>query len=140
MRIVCDTNVLVSGLLFGGNCRTILRLVSEGRFEGFTSVMLLAELEGVLLRPKFGLTAPHVAAIIDLVRQTFTTVSSVATVCAIAEDPDDDAVLGTAVAAAADMIVSGDDHLLRLGEFRGIRIVSPGPFLAGMGSQPAAAG
>jgi putative PIN family toxin of toxin-antitoxin system len=135
MRIVCDTNVLVSGLLFGGNCRLIIALVSEGRVDGFTSSALLAELEGVLLRPKFCLGASQVEAIIDLVRQTFLSVAPLDAVMAVPDDPDDDTVLEVAVAAAADIVVSGDDHLLRLGEFQGIRIVSPACMIEEMRGQ-----
>jgi putative PIN family toxin of toxin-antitoxin system len=125
MRVICDTNVLLSGVLFGGNCRSVIRLVSEGRVRGFTSNALLAEFEGVLLRPKFGLSASQIEATMDLVRQTFVLVSPVESVAAVSEDPDDDLVLEAALAAAADVVVSGDGHLLALGEFRGIRILSP---------------
>jgi len=72
-----------------------------------------------------GLAARQVEAIVDLVRQTFLLVSPLEAVAAVPDDPDDDTVLEAALAAAADIVVSGDDHLLRLGEFRGIRIVSP---------------
>ena len=125
MRIVCDTNVLVSGALFAGNCRALIRLVSEGHVSGFTSNALLSELEGVLLRPKFGLAASQVEAMVDLVRQTFVLVSPAESVSVVRDDPDDDVVLEAALAAAADVVVSGDSHLLVLGEFRGIRILSP---------------
>ncbi len=129
MRIVCDTNVLVSGLLFGGNCRAVVRQVSEGRVDGFTSASLIAELEGVLGRRRFGLTAAQTAAIVDLVRESFVLVAPTEPVKAVQRDPDDNAVLETAVAAKADLVVSGDDHLLSLGAFRGIRVVSPARFL-----------
>lgn len=129
MRIVCDTNVLLSGFLFGGHCRTIIRLVSEGRIDGFTSSALVAEIEGVLLRPKFGLTTHQVGAIMDLVRETFVSVSPAESVAVVKHDPEDDAVLEAALAASAEMVVSGDGHLLDLGEFRGIRIVSPACFI-----------
>jgi len=132
MKIVCDTNVLVSGFLFGGHCRTIIRLVSEGRIDGFISNTLLTELEGVLLRPKFGLTANQVAAIIDAVRQTFVPVVPTASVAVVKDDPDDDVVLQAALAASADVVVSGDSHLLDLVKFRGIRIVTPADLLAEM--------
>jgi len=125
MRIVCDTNVLLSGFLFGGHCRTIIRLVSEGRVDGFISSALVAEFEGVLQRPKFGLTAGQIGGIIDLLRQTFVTVSPVESVAVVKDDPDDDAVIEAALAAGAEVVVSGDSHLLDLVDFRGIRIVSP---------------
>ena len=129
MRVVCDTNVLISGFLFGGHCRTIIRLISEGQIDGFISSALVAEFEGVLLRPKFGLTANQVGAVIDLVRQTFVPVSPAESVNVIKGDPDDDAVLEAALAAGAEVVVSGDSHLLDLSEFRDIRIVSPASLL-----------
>jgi predicted nucleic acid-binding protein len=61
----------------------------------------------------------------DLVRQTFVLVSPVESVSVVRDDPDDDVVLETAIAADADVVVSGDTHLLALGDFRGIRVLSP---------------
>jgi putative PIN family toxin of toxin-antitoxin system len=104
-------------------------MVSEGKVDGFTSSLLIAELEDVLVRPKFGLAVSQVAAIADLVRQTFLSVSPTERVAVIADDPDGDAVLEAALAANADLIISGDSHLLTLGEFRGTRIVSPAEFV-----------
>lgn len=137
MRIVCDTNVILSGVLFGGHCRTILRLVSEGRLEGFASTALLAELERVLLRPKFGLTVREVEAIIDLVRQTFILVLPTELVAVVTDDPDDDAVLEAAIAADAEVVVSGDKHLLDLAAFREIRILTPASLIKELGGQQA---
>lgn len=137
MRIVCDTNVILSGVLFGGHCRTILRLVSEGCLEGFTSTALLAELEGVLLRPKFRLTVREIEAILDLVRQTFVLVLPGETVAVVADDPDDDAVLEAAIAADAEVVVSGDKHLLDLGTFRDKRIIPPASLIKEMSGQQA---
>ncbi len=125
MRIVCDTNVILSGILFGGHCRSILRLISEGRLEGFTSTALLAELERVLLRPKFSLTVTEVEAILDLIRQTFVLVLPTESVAVIMDDPDDNAVIEAAIAANAEVVVSGDRHLLALEAFRGCRIIPP---------------
>ena len=125
MRIVCDTNVILSGLLFSGHCRTILRYVSEGHLQGFTSTALLAELERVLLRPKFRLAVSEVEAILDLIRQSFVLVLPRESVTVVTDDPDDDAVLEAAVAADAELIVSGDKHLLDLEAFRDKRIITP---------------
>jgi putative PIN family toxin of toxin-antitoxin system len=130
MKIVCDTNVLVSGILFSGHCREIIRLISEGRIDGFTSGPLLDEFEDVIGRPKFGLTAEQVAAIMDVVRETFSLAAPTEEITVIADDPDDDAVIEAAVAAGAHEIVSGDDHLLSLQSFRDIRIVTPAAFMA----------
>ena len=129
MRVVCDTNVLVSGILFQGNPRTLLQWISKGRITGFISLAILRELEEVLQRPKFHLSAPQVTAMVELVQQTFHPVSSVQPVDAVPADPDDNAILAAALAAEADCVISGDHHLLDLGHFRSIRIVSPALFL-----------
>ena len=129
MKVVCDTNVLVSGFLFRGNPRAILQLISKGRLTGFISIPLLRELEEVLQRPKFNLAQPHVRAILELVQQTFHLVSPKEKLAVVPEDPDDNVMVEAALAAAADCITSGDQHLLRLGVFRTIQIVSPAQFL-----------
>jgi putative PIN family toxin of toxin-antitoxin system len=125
MKIVCDTNVLVSGILFRGHPRRILLLAAQGRLTNVTSPALLREAETVLSRPKFGLRPSQVASILALFRDTFDIVYPGESVTAILDDPADNRVLETAGAAAADVIVSGDQHLLRLKEWRGIRVLSP---------------
>ncbi|CAN5854334.1 hypothetical protein BH24CHL3_BH24CHL3_09380 [soil metagenome] len=62
-------------------------------------------------------------------RRTSTMITPANGVHGVAEDEEDDPVLATAVAAAADYLVTGDKYLLRIGEFRGIRVVSPRDFL-----------
>ena len=128
MRIVCDTNVLVSGILFGGHARQILRQISRGAFTNCITPELLDEAEDVLNRPKFGLGRKRAAAIVALFRDTFDVVESTRRVRAVTADPDDDRVLEAARAGQATFIVSGDKHLLHLGKWRGIRVVSPADF------------
>ncbi|MEW5939822.1 MAG: putative toxin-antitoxin system toxin component, PIN family [Chloroflexota bacterium] len=127
MRIVLDTNTVVSGLLWHGAPRSILDLAREGRATLFTSPTLLVELEDVLGRPKFAkrLRLADVT-VSDLVRGYAalaqpTRVESVPPV--IKEDPDDDHVLACAVQSRADYIVSGDGHLKALGKYKGIAIL-----------------
>jgi putative PIN family toxin of toxin-antitoxin system len=139
MRIVCDTNVLVSALIFGGNPRTVLELVSARQVEGFSSAALLREFEEVLLRPKFELSPEQVAAMVELVRDTFRSVAPSTGIRAVPADPDDDAVVATALAAGADLIVSGDGHLLDLGQFGGVRILSSAQLVAEFGGRAGAA-
>ncbi|NTW84420.1 MAG: putative toxin-antitoxin system toxin component, PIN family [Chlorobiaceae bacterium] len=129
MRVVCDTNVLVSGILFGGNPRELLRLCSSGTLTNFTSPELLREIEQVLLRPKFGLNEEQVYGIIRLFRDTFSLVMPEIRICIITADPDDNRVLETASSARAEAIISGDAHLLELKEWNGIVIVTPADFL-----------
>ena len=129
MRIVCDTNILVSGVLFGGHARRLLLLAAQGDLVNFTSPDLLREAEDVLLRPKFGLHPDQVFNIIALFRDTFELVSPSCRINAIAADPADNMVLEAAEAASARFIVSGDKHLLDLAAWRSIRIVSPATFM-----------
>ncbi len=117
MRLVLDTNVVIAALLWEGNPRFLLDAAREGRVRLFTSIPLLDELTSVLERRKFekktaasGLSIDAIvdgyAALTELVRPDSTS--------GIAVDPDDDVVIGTALAANADILVSGDSHLLRL--------------------------
>ena len=135
MRVVCDTNVLVSGFLFQGTARTILQLVSKGHITGCISISIVRELEAVLHRPKFNLSQQQVTAILELIQQTFHLVSPVKQVEAVLADPDDNAIIAAALAADADFIISGDHHVLKLGSFRGMRIVSPSLFLRELAGQ-----
>jgi putative PIN family toxin of toxin-antitoxin system len=128
MRIVCDTNVLVSGILFTGHRRTILRLAAQGRIENCISPEMLDEVEEVLRRPKFHLGWLEISGIIELFQQTFAVVVPTHRVRAVADDPDDDAVLEAALEAKASWIVSGDHHLRNLACWRGIEIASPADF------------
>lgn len=128
LRLVVDTNTIVSGLLWHGPPRQLLQAAREGKLELFTSAVLLAELEDVLQREKFA--GQLARAGIDA-HELVLGYAALARVVVPAElapiiesDPDDDAVLACADAASAELIVSGDRHLLKLKTFRGIRIVS----------------
>ena len=128
MRVVADTNTLVSGLLWHGNPWRVLDAARAGTLQMYTTAVLLAELEEVLQRPKFaqrlslaGATSHTLvlgyAALARLVEPAEITP-------VILADPDDDAVLTCAVATRAEIIVSGDGHLLDLKEYEGIPIVT----------------
>ena len=129
MRIVCDTNVIVSGMLFGGHSRDILTAIAQGRVEAFTTPALLHELREVLLRRKFRLSLEQVDAAMELVRESFACVESNATLSVIADDPDDNRVVEAALASRARVIVSGDNHLLSLGAWGTTTVLSPAAFV-----------
>ena len=129
MKIVCDTNILISGILFGGKPREILRLCSSGTVANCISPDILKEVEEVLLRPKFGLKEKQVYEIIRLFRDTFTLVSPDRRLSVVTADPDDNRILEAALATKADVIVSGDAHLLDLVNWNGIPVLSADTFL-----------
>ena len=129
MRVVLDTNVLISALLFpGGAPEMVYRLVLEGKVQLITSRILLGEF-GRVLTAKFGWDAPRAeAAVVQLIRLG-TVVEPLEAVAEIAADPTDDRVLEAAATGSAQVIVSGDRHLLSLGSWRGIRILTPAAFI-----------
>lgn len=129
MKIVCDTNILISGILFGGKPREILRLCASGTVVNCISPDILKEVEEVLLRPKFGLKETQVYEIIRLFRDTFTLVSFDRRLSVVTADPDDNRILEAALATKADVIVSGDAHLLDLVNWNGIPVLSADTFL-----------
>lgn len=128
MRAVVDTNVLVSGLLWHGAPHELLEQMRAGALALISSPALLAELETVIGRTKFDaiLTRSNTSrarALVE-VRQLAEVIEPPPLPQPVCRDPDDDQVLALAVAAQADLIVSGDDDLLALGSFHGIPIVT----------------
>jgi putative PIN family toxin of toxin-antitoxin system len=130
MRLVLDTNVVASAVLWGGVPRQLLQAGREKRVSLFTSIWLLAELTDILVRPKFenklAAAGLSIEQIVDRYAEMAAVVQPAAIAPTVLDDPDDDQVLACAMAARADLIVSGDRrHLLPLGSFEGIPIVSP---------------
>ena len=133
MIIVLDSNVWISGIFWSGPPHEIIALAEREVIALATSEDLLSELFGVLAREKF--TPYFVATKTDLqtVREQVLSLihlyPTMETVTAITEDPADNMVLACALAADADCMVSGDDHLLSLKTFRDIPILTPRRFL-----------
>ena len=128
MRLVLDTNTAISGLLWQGTPGKLIDAARAGSVLLCTSAELLAELRGVLTREKFarqletrGLNAIDV---FDGYAALTTIIVPAIIQPTIVNDPSDDAVLACALGAKAEIIVSGDRHLLDLEEHRGIRIVT----------------
>jgi len=130
VRIVLDTNVVLSALLWRGTphrLREVIRLHPNAKL--FTSAVLLAELADVLSRPvaarRLALIGRGVQEVLADDTIAADVVTPLATQAVIAADPDDDHVIAAAVAANADLLVSGDRHLLALGTHQHVRIVTP---------------
>lgn len=128
MRIVLDTNVVVSALVWGGIPFKLLQAATQGSIELCTSPMLLAELRKVLgrghLASRLVQQRSSVEEAIGLYGELAIRVSPLSTPRVVADDPDDDHVLACALAAHADWIVSGDRHLLDIRSYQAISIVS----------------
>lgn len=131
MRVVLDTNVVASGLLWNGPPAKLLDAAQVGEVELFTSAPLLAELAGILSRAKFAkalaATGLPLEELVLGYAELATTVVPADIAPTIIADPADDQILACALAAGADLIVSGDKHLHSLGNhYQGIDIVRPG--------------
>lgn len=129
MRLVIDTNVLLSALLWRGTPHALLEQVRNGVVSLISSPALLAELAAVIERPKFDAMLTRAdtsrAQLLSQVRLLAEVIDPPPLAQPVCRDPDDDAVLALALAALADLIVSGDDDLLSLSVFEGIPIVAP---------------
>lgn len=128
MKLVVDTNLLVSAFLWQGTPGRLIELAGEKECRLFTSRALIDELSDVLHRQKLAkkvqATGLSAAQMVRNYQQLATTVTARSLAQQVSRDPDDDAVLACALAAQADLIVSGDADLLDLKQFQGMRIVT----------------
>jgi putative PIN family toxin of toxin-antitoxin system len=125
---------VVSGLLWFGAPREVLDAARGGRLHLLTSTELLVELEDILQRPKFAqrlaLAGTSAHELVLGYAALATLVKPAAIEPVIISDPDDDAVLACAVAAQAEVVVSGDSHLLDLEQFQNILILRAAELIA----------
>jgi len=128
MRIVFDTNIIVSSAL-GGALELILDKWAEDAFTVLVTSDILAEYFEVLNRPKFRLKQATLDRIIRYSYQFVEFVIPEERIQFVEADSKDDKFLEAAIAGGADYIVSGDTHLLELKEFRSIPILSARVFL-----------
>jgi len=133
VRIVADTNVLISGLLWTGTPHQIIKLAEDKHIILFSSLSIIEETSKVLAREKFTARIEQLNTtreeLIEALLSIVEIVHPTEPVKAVSEDPEDDKILECAVAAQANYVVSGDPHLLRLKKFRGTKIVNPQDFI-----------
>ncbi len=140
MRVVADTNTVISGLLWEGSPRRVLDSARAEQIALFTSPVLIVELDDVLKRDKFARRLQRAGVTSrDLVlgyAALATLVSPVVIEPVILADADDDAVLACALAAQAEAVVSGDRHLLSLRKYEGINILTATELLKELNQRP----
>lgn len=129
MKVVLDTNVFVSGVFFGGPPLNCLEAWRDGKIKLLLSPAILDEYQRVLRDLAVGFTGIEVEALLDFIILRSEIVVPPPLHPVIREDPSDNKFLECAVAGKATCIVSGDRHLLKLVEFRGIPILKPREFL-----------
>lgn len=129
IKVVFDTNVLVSALLFRGALSKIVDLWVTGKIVPVISRDTFEEFKKVLFYPKFSLTEKEVKIIIEENILPFFEVADItADVKGLCRDPDDDKFLSCAVSAGADFIVSGDNDLCDLRKHKSVKIINPRDF------------
>jgi uncharacterized protein len=129
LRIVLDSNVLVSALLRQGGPRRLLLYLSREHVI-ISSVQMLAELEDVLHRDKFQLTDGQIADYLSLIISGSTVLDVADYPKVIKADPDNDVILASALEGEADYLVTGDKHLLLLREYHKTKIITVKQMLA----------
>jgi putative PIN family toxin of toxin-antitoxin system len=128
MRILLDTNVLVAAFIAHGTCNEVLEHAAL-HHEIVLSKFILDELRRVL-REKFKFSEKETRGTLRLLRGRCLLVKPDPLEDPVCRDADDDFVLATAVAGKCVCIVTGDKDLLDIGEFRGIRIITPDSYWA----------
>lgn len=130
LRVTADTNVIISGLNFSGNPRRVLQMAEEGVIQLAVSDAILDEVAKVLRREKFGWEEEEIRRALRQISRLSEHVDPKQRIDIITEDPTDDRILECAAASGSDYLVSGDKHLLKLEQYRGIKIIKPADFLA----------
>lgn len=127
VKVVLDTNILISAIAFGGKPKEVLDLVLEEKITAIISPILLAEFKEIY-RKKFPLLKEDFELTIENIEETFETVQPTKTLD-ILRDNDDNRVLEAAVERKCNYIITGDNELLGLGIYEEIKIVTADQFL-----------
>lgn len=129
-KIVLDTNILVSALLFKRELSKIVDLWKEGKIIPVVSKETFEEFRRVLEYPRFSLTDTEIKSIIEEEVLPFFKVTEITDqVGDVCRDPDDDKFFSCAISASADFIVSGDKDLCSLNKYKSVRIINVKDFL-----------
>ncbi len=137
IRATYDSNVWISGIFWVGEGIKLIRLAQKGSVQVFVSQEILLEIASVLQRErKFQLLLKErnngVKQVLERIISISTMVHIKEKVSVIKEDPDDDKILECAVNSSSSYILTYDNHLLRVGQYKGISILHPTEFLKEM--------
>lgn len=138
VRLVLDTNTVISALLWNGSPRRLLDAALSGAVDLYSSAVLIAELREVLAYAKFTRRLSANVETVDRCVGRYMAIANLTVTAiiegAVAAAPDDDHVIACTLAAQADGIVTGDAHLLNLKQYQGMRIVTASAALALLGN------
>ena len=129
MRVVIDTNVFVSGVFWKGPPAAVLEAWCDGRIELVLSPAILDEYQRVGTELNRLFPAIDLNPILGMLALNSRMMQDSELPERLCSDPADDKFIAAAVAANADYVVSGDKALLKVREYRGVRIVAPSTFV-----------
>jgi len=128
LTAVLDTNVIISGVLFGGEPGKLLVKAAQREFDLLISDSMLAELTAVLQRPKFKVTPRFIEQLRNELSRTARLVVTRTILSVVKSDPEDNHILECAVDGFATHLVTGDSDLLNMTRFRKVRILTVAEF------------
>ncbi|MDP4039765.1 MAG: putative toxin-antitoxin system toxin component, PIN family [Candidatus Pacearchaeota archaeon] len=128
-KVLLDTNILISALGWSGKPKVIFERCLNGELELITSPEQVGELKRVMDYPKFNFTEEQKATFISILLEISMVVEISNKVNIVKDDPDDNAILETAIVGNVDYLISGDPHLLKLKELAKVKIVTASEFL-----------
>ena len=128
IKVVLDTNIYISGILFAGKPREVLDLAIKGKIHVFISPDILSELRDVLSRKKFGFSPEHVDIIIREI-ESITTMVNPAKKYSIVSHDSDNIIIDCAMESRVEYIITGDNDLLCLNKYKSINIINPALFI-----------
>lgn len=128
-RVVLDTNIYLSGIIFGGNCRHILDLMIKKEIKVVISPAILLEISQKL-KQKFKWSQNQIFTTIKTIIKSAKVVQPQIKIRAVKMDKSDDKIIEAAVAGRVNYIISGDRHLLKIKQYQKIKIVAPTEFLS----------
>ena len=129
MKIVCDSNIILSALVFGGLPKEIMDTARDGKIHVYISPAIVVEVARIL-STKFHWSRHDVERVVRNLVESYHVIYPKRNITEIKNDPTDNAILACALEANADCIVTGDKkHLLPKKVFRRIPILSPAQFL-----------
>jgi len=129
LKATGDTNIIISGLNFSGNPRRILEMAEDGEIRLAVSDAILEEVARVLRRPKFGWPEEEIRQALNQITRFSEHVHPKQRIDIITEDITDNRILECAAASGSDYLISGDKHLLKVGQYQGFKIVTPAEFI-----------
>lgn len=127
VKVILDTNVIISALVFGGKPEKVFELVLNKQVKAYVSPILLAELIETLIK-KFRFTQEKIQKTERIIKNNFFMIQPYESLN-ILKDTDDNRILEAAVEGECDYIITGDKELLKLGSFKKIKILTSGQFL-----------